>query len=98
GLDQELGFCVAERRAAEARDGLGAVHDAAIDRRLEGLAPRLLHASGDAREGPVPRLLLPGLSAGRPVEHLLEPPRIVHDLDGRRALAAQGAFADGMAG
>src|SRR5262249_30257735 len=89
---------VVERRAPEGRDGLRAVDGAAVDRRLEGLVPRLLHARGDAREGPVPRLLFPGLAAGRPVEHLLEPPRIVHDLDGGRALAAQGAFADGVAG
>src|SRR6185503_11563565 len=56
------------------------------------------HPRSDAREGPVPRLLLPGRAAGSPVEHLLEPPRVVDDLDGRRALAAQRALADGMAG
>jgi hypothetical protein len=96
-LHQQIGFLVVERRAAEAGDGLGAVRRAAVHRRLERLVACFLYARRDALEGPVPRLLFPGRAPWLAVEDLLQPPGIVDDLDPRRAFAAQGAFADGVA-
>ena len=66
-------------------------------RRLESFIARFFNSRGDPLQGPIPGFLLPRRAARRAVEHLLQAPRVVHHLNGRCALAAQGAFADRMA-
>src|SRR5262245_44399756 len=94
---KEIGLFIVQRRTAETRDRLRAVYRLPIRRCFESLVAGFLDSRGDPLERPIPSFFLPRRALRFAVEHLLQAPRVVHHLNARRSLAAQSAFADGMA-
>ena len=95
-FDEEVALLVVDAGRAERRDGLQAVdgdHVAVLVLLLldEVLLAGVVVALGDLLVHPLQRLLLPLLRAGRAVERLGRPQRVVGELDGRRALGAEPA-------
>src|SRR5215470_17512568 len=94
---EEISLLVVQRRTAEAGDRLRAVDDSPLYRRLESFIAGYFDARGNPLQSPIPTFLLPSLAIRSAVEHFLQPARVIHHLNGRGALAAQRAFANGMA-
>src|SRR5262245_49995871 len=93
---EEISLLIVQRRAAETGDCLGAVYHPPVYRRLESFIASFFDSRSDPLERPIPSLLLPRHAVRFAVEYFLQAPRVVHYLNPRRALAAQGAFANGM--
>src|SRR5262249_27378329 len=94
---KEISLLVVQRRAAETGDGLRAVYYTPVYRRLESFIAGFFDSRSDPLQRPIPSFLLPRHAVRFAVEYFLQAPRVVHHLNARRSLAAQGAFTYGMA-
>src|SRR5262249_36278773 len=82
---------------AETGDRLRPVYHTPVHRCLESLIAGFFDSRSDPLERPIPRFFFPRIALRFAVEYLLQAPRVVHHLNARRSLAAQGAFTNGMA-
>ena len=95
-LGDQVVLLVVQHRGAEPSHALAPVDRHRLVRDLhrldEALVAGLFHALGDLGHHPVERLLLPPVTAGRPVETLGEALVVDRELVGRRPLGAERAL------